>query len=933
MRVPAAGSGAVFEAVLGLDGHPWLRDHRVAGYAVVPGAAVADLVRAAVVHDTPGAARVNHLVFQAPLVLPETGARRLQVVLNEPSGEAVTAAVYSQPTERRPGAAWTLHATATVTTEDASSPRTTLDLAALRARCSEAVDMGVLYTHYAELGLAYGPAFRGLRSLWRGRGESLAELALPPTAPSEGWGVPPAILDGAFLAALATAARPDELLLPFEIGGFDAPQPGVPAVWVHVRVRGEARGVEADVTLADVTGAVVADTTELRLRAADREALRRANAEAPADAFCQLSWRAAPLPEVVRRRALEAESWIVVATAGSVTAATLARSLGRCALTEPSSLPAALTKVPTLAGVVFLCEPGVDKDAASAAHRAADEAIAVVHALRGRAPSRMWWVTTGAMAVEPRDTVDVAAASLWGLGRTVMQELPELGCTLVDLEPGGETDRVLMRELSTSGSDGEDQVAWRAGRRHAARLVRVAAVATEPRALLPTQGTALITGGTGALGLHVARWLAREGVEHLLLVSRRGMDAPGAAEAVAGLESLGAHVTVAAADVADRDALRAVIEATPAQWPLCGVVHVAGTLDDGMLAEQNADRFARVFSSKVVGAWNLHELTVGHDLAFFVLFSSIAGLLGAAGQGNYAAANAFLDGLAFHRRARGLPAQSLAWGAWSEGGMAATLSAAHQARYARQGLGTLTPAEGIALLGRALVRPEAHLAVAQMDLPAVRRALGPTVPPVWRALVHVPAATLGTAREGAWAAELAGMSKERRLGAVRAAVQADVARVLSLSASTGVPADRPLQELGMDSLMSVELRNALGKRAGVTLPGTLVFDYPTPSAISQYLLEKVLLSKSEAPSPRAPPLTDAEIRRALLSIPVAELRRSDLLGKLLDLAERSDAAGSAAVAGSESLPTDKTVEELGAEELMRMFGIQDDVAERKEGGL
>ena len=257
-------------------------------------------------------------------------------------------------------------------------------------------------------------------------------------------------------------------------------------------------------------------------------------------------------------------------------------------------------------------------------------------------------------------------------------------------------------------------------------------------------GGARAAGGTAA---------AREGIPHLVLVGRRGLDTPGAAHAVAELEALGAHVTVAAADVADRKAVRAAVQNIPAEWPLRGVVHAAGTLDDGMLSEQTAVRFATAFSSKVVGAWNLREPPAGHELAFFVLFSSVAGLLGAAGQGNYAAANAFLDGLAFHRRARGLPAQSLAWGAWSEAGMAAGLSAAHQARYARQGLGTLTPAEGIALLRRALVRPEAHLAIAPLDLPTVRRAFGPTVPPVWRALIQAPAGTSASAREGAWAAE------------------------------------------------------------------------------------------------------------------------------------------------------------------------------------
>jgi NAD(P)-dependent dehydrogenase (short-subunit alcohol dehydrogenase family) len=296
--------------------------------------------------------------------------------------------------------------------------------------------------------------------------------------------------------------------------------------------------------------------------------------------------------------------------------------------------------------------------------------------------------------------------------------------------------------------------------RHVGKLALMA-----PRpSRVPRRSAVLVTGGLGALGLHVARWLAREGAAHLVLMGRRGLDTPGAADAVAELEALGARVTVAAVDVADREALAATLRALPAELPLRGVVHAAGELDDGVLSEQGAERFARVLSPKVAGAWNLHALTAGHELAFFVLFSSASGVLGAAGQGSYAAANTFLDALAAHRRARGLPAQSLAWGAWSGGGMAAELGAAQQARLARLGIGTLTPAEGVELLGQALVRPEAHLGVMRLDLLAVGRALGATVPPVWRALVRAPAARAAAGAQAAWAqtARLAALPSARR---------------------------------------------------------------------------------------------------------------------------------------------------------------------------
>jgi polyketide synthase 12/epothilone polyketide synthase D len=344
MRVPAAGTGAVFESVLELAQHPWLGDHCVAGQVVVPGVALVELVRAAAAHGAEfSTSRVTGLVLQAPLVVPRAGARRVQVLLGETTGDGVTATVYSQPAESGPGEGWTLHATARVVTEPEEAQPGLLDLAAVQARCVEALNVDALYASIAEVGLAYGPAFRGLKSLWRGKGESLAEVALPANAPVEGYAVSPALLDAAF-HAVGAAMKPEEaaeLFLPFEIGGFAVHQPGVESAWVHVQLRSgsDNAGVEADVTLANAAGAVVVEVTGLRLQRADREALRRVNVEAAAEAFYQLEWREVPLPDVPVGR-LEGW-WVVVATAESAAAASLAARLENCLVTEPSGLRSA----------------------------------------------------------------------------------------------------------------------------------------------------------------------------------------------------------------------------------------------------------------------------------------------------------------------------------------------------------------------------------------------------------------------------------------------------------------------------------------------------------------------------------------------------------------------------------------------------------------
>jgi 3-oxoacyl-(acyl-carrier-protein) synthase/acyl carrier protein len=386
-----------------------------------------------------------------------------------------------------------------------------------------------------------------------------------------------------------------------------------------------------------------------------------------------------------------------------------------------------------------------------------------------------------------------------------------------------------------------------------AQARHVGKLALVPSRALRSDGTVVITGGLGALGLHVARWLARRGVKHLVLTGRRGLETPGAAAAVEELSSLGARVTVAAVDVSDGAAVRALLGAIPEDAPLRGVVHAAGVLDDGMLSEQSAARFARVLSAKVGGACHLDALTRGLDLDFFVLFSSTSGALGSAGQGGYSAANVCLDAVAACRRAAGLPGQSLSWGLWVDAssrgaGLASGLDRAQQSRLEKSGFGAVDASRGMALFESVLGRSEAHLLPVPIDVRALRQSFGESVPPLWRSLVRARPRAASASRRVGWAGELALLSEGERLAAVVEIVRGEVARVLSLEGAQAVEADRPLKELGLDSLMAVELRNALGKRAGARLPATLAFDHPTPRAIARYLLEKVLLVSASVPA-------------------------------------------------------------------------------------
>ncbi len=358
---------------------------------------------------------------------------------------------------------------------------------------------------------------------------------------------------------------------------------------------------------------------------------------------------------------------------------------------------------------------------------------------------------------------------------------------------------------------------------------------------LDREGTMLVTGGTGLLGGLLARHLVVEhGVRHLLLTSRRGEGAEGAAELRTELEGLGAMVEVRACDVSVRAQLQGLLDSISAEHPLCGVVHAAGVLDDGVIGSLTAERMRAVMAPKVDAAWHLHELTMHMDLGMFVLFSSAAGVFGSAGQGSYAAANAFLDALAAHRRARGLPAVSLAWGFWKQAsGMTGDLSERDISRFARAGMRAFANDEGLRLFDDASSMSDTLVLPVPLELAALRaRARAGALPALFSDLVTIPIRR-DAAQDGALARRLASAPESEHEKIVREVVEGQVAIVLGHQSSETIDPRRSFKELGFDSLTAVELRNRLNTATGRRLPATLVFDYPTPAAVTAHLLGEI----------------------------------------------------------------------------------------------
>ena len=468
--------------------------------------------------------------------------------------------------------------------------------------------------------------------------------------------------------------------------------------------------------------------------------------------------------------------------------------------------------------------------------------LALVQALGDIAVAApLWLLTRGAVAAGVGEVLDSPVqGQVWGLGRVVALEYPDRWGGLIDL-PAASDDRALARLGTVLAGCGEDEVAIRSAGIAGRRLVR-APLASDREEWLPA-GTVLVTGGTGAIGGHVARWLARAGAPRVVLTSRSGPAAPGAASLAACLAEGGTAVEVIACDAAERNALAALLTRIAVGGPrLTGVMHTAGVLDDGLLDGMSPGRLATVLTAKAVGAAHLDELTRGLDLEQFVLFSSAAATFGGAGQGNYAAANAFLDGLAQQRAARGLAALSVAWGPWA-GGMAQANEAVRR-RLRRGPLPEMDPDLAIRALGEALGGPDSLLAVMDVDwaqFTSVSQAFVQDLPDV-RELAHDAGPGTGDSElaRGELARQLTGLPPTEQVRVLTDLIRGGAAAVLGHASVEAIEPDRAFSDLGFDSLTSLEMRQHLNTATGLRLPATLLFDYPTPALLAEFLRDGLL---------------------------------------------------------------------------------------------
>jgi NAD(P)-dependent dehydrogenase (short-subunit alcohol dehydrogenase family)/acyl carrier protein len=467
--------------------------------------------------------------------------------------------------------------------------------------------------------------------------------------------------------------------------------------------------------------------------------------------------------------------------------------------------------------------------------------------MTGPMSPRLWLVTRGAVpAGHSPAPLAVAQASLWGLGKVLALEHPEMWGGLLDLAPDTANDDAVTLLTEMWDAEGEDQVAFRDGRRYVARLVQSGQPGLQGTSLR-SDCSYLITGGLGALGLQVARGLVEQGARYLVLAGRSGVSSQTAQAAVNALERMGAKVLVIRADVSHPEDVSGVLRAVQASMPpLRGLVHTAGVLEDGVLLSQNWQQFTRVMAAKVTGTWLLHTLTQDLALDFFVCFSSVTAMLGSPGQGNYAAANAFMDAVAQYRRSRGLAGLSINWGPWAETGVAAALDSRVRRRMAEHGLDSIAPEHGIQVLAQLMSGQQTQIGVLSVNWEAWALHFGDKFPLLRDVLKNVRAAGQLTAEKAPELLQkLEAAPAEVRLELLLTHVQGEVAHVLGLDVAQPPDVYTGFSDMGMDSLMAVELKNRLQAALGIPLTSTLAFNYPTIEELVEYLSEKVLaLNKS-----------------------------------------------------------------------------------------
>ena len=931
-----------FESYFSIDDLPFLTDHRVYEKVVVPGACHVSLLLSAakIAFGTEGCLLENVLFPQA-LVIPEEKSRTVQLAITSEEKNASFKLIsfdetvnFKSETDLNSGHtdnSWAIHATGKISTLTESNTSEAFSIQKMQARCQRTIASAELYQNLWERQIQLGMSFRWVDSIWQGEGEALCQMKLPQTVDSkEEFQLHPGLIDSCFHLLVATISS-DEVhtFVPFSIESFRFyHRPNNWDLWCHASCRqvekSEVGKLIGDIKLFDQRGQLIAEVIGFEARNANPEILLSVLQKDVDDWLYKIDWHSQPRqPNSELTPINKPGSWLLFIDQNGIgirMAQQLRERGDHCVLVSPGEAykylapehyqinpanPEDFQRLlqesleddrPAYRGIVHLwsLEKITEQDLTLAdlqekQVKSCGSALHLVQALSLAAWSelpRLWLVTKGAQPVEATPTtLQIQQAPLWGLGQVIAQEHSNLHCVCLDLDPSEGADAVqnLLTELWFL--DRENQVAYRQNVRHVARLkhtsIKKVAFSLEKKSVRD-DSCYLIVGGLGALGLKIAKWLVKQGARHLVLAGRSEAS-EAALEVINILEQADVQILVVKVDISDsKDSAKLMTAIKDTMPPLRGVIQAAGVLDDGVLLQQTWARFSWVMAPKVEGSWNLHTLTQKLPLDFFICFSSGVSLLGAAGQGNYAAANAFIDALAHYRQSLDLPGLSINWGPWANSGMAATLESRERSRMAAQGLRMIAPKEGLEVLDKLLKQDTPQVGVLPVNWSKFLQQFPINkVPKFFNALVPASRQSLEPQQQFLQQLEAAPIVERQAL--LIAHVREQVAQVLGLNSPEQINLRQRFFDLGIDSLMALDLKNKLDLSLGYSLITTLVFDYPTVEALVNYLIQEVLSIEFSDSSTLKPQKDNEENQQMLVELKqLSESEAETLLLKELE---------------------------------------------------
>jgi acyl transferase domain-containing protein/acyl carrier protein len=918
----------------------FLSDHRIYGRAILPASAYIEMLLAGCrrAYGTQFCV-IEELKIVEYLLLHEDMPRDVHLIFALDNAHEVTCQIFSKTlqdsTMQDNTTLWTLHATATLHIHshfDTPPLRGEQRLEAIRRRCQDVLHTEEYYRQFRARGIDYGDHMCAIQQIWRcGIQEALAEIRLPERfrEESQSYVLDPALFDACLQVVQATfePEEPEALQLATFLPTFvkelrvyrDVPE----HLWSYVTtVSSSPTILIRDIYLISDEGEVVAEVQGLQFQRVGQALLQRLVSEKSGhDWFYQLSWEVRQRGEAPKEMLIR--HWLVVTnhpSDGEAFAQYIRAQGDSCILCisssenisnahdiyqvdfqEKSQIEHCLRGIAAYDahirwGVIYACwpEPSPKMNMAEAAlqlNRGALYLLQAIHALSF--PARLWIVTNSAQPIHVSlDMSGLAQTSLWGLGRVMALEHPEIWGGLIDLEAGANFFTHLPSLLAELQA--EDQlVALRQQGRYVAQLTPVIPPIPIIDRKIKSESTYLITGGTSGLGLQIAKWLIDRGAHHIVLIGRKSHD--GLARKICEqLMNSVTNITVRAVDVSCVDEVGALLEDIERNMPpLRGVIHAAGVVDDGILLQQDMEKFRRVFLPKIQGAWNLHQLTQHLSLDFFIMFSSIASLLGSFGQANYAAANAFMDMLAHYRQAHHLPALSINWGPWATVGIAASLHQTYRKHLHENGIHSFSIEQGLLGWETAMAYPAPQLGICSIEWEtfALQYPSG-GVPSFLQDLqaqaLQAKSDSIQTEKRSPVLLQLSKATQNQRRSLLQSYVQKAVAHILGLADQEAIEPQLKLLEAGMDSLTVVELRNYLAKDLNYPLRTTLVFNHPTIAAIVDYLLLELFPQVEEVKDQLVVPVDtpyETSMDAAIGELSDAEAE-SILLKKLADLEGR-----------------------------------------------